>query len=625
MPIVEREWEWHFAASPEALWPLIADTARIGEANGVPRYTVTDIPQPDGRVERVGSARRFGMTMTWDEGVPEWIANRRYRHERRFRSRIIRGLASRIMLDPEVDGTRVRYRMTVEACSPVALALRCGGMRRAGKTLDELFREAARFAELNQPPDHSGAPTVVSSAVSERVTTQAKSLAERGHEAAHQLADHLLGAPETELERMRPRALARRWQVAPRVAIETCLAAVREGLLTLRWDLVCPQCRGAKLTATSLDQLPQGAHCSSCNIDYERDLAQNVEVTFEPAAAVRELGAGSYCLASPLLSEHIKVQQRLAPGKRAVIDALLPDGNYRVRTVEPGGSSELTITDGRVPEITLGAGEPVLGALGDPGEIVARNDGPAALTLVIEDRRWAQDALTAHEATTMQAFRDLFADAVLRPGDQVAIGRIAFLFTDIKGSTDLYNRVGDARAYGFVREHYAVLTRVVREHDGAVVKTIGDAVMAAFTNPVNALDAALKIRDEIAAFNRHIAEETAGENIAILVKIGLHSGACIAVTLNDRLDYFGSTVNLAARLEHQSEGGDIVLSETMAQEPGVAEQLAKLDVASETALVKGFSDQISLRRILGPAVSSMVSHQHGTARDRSDAEPVERG
>jgi class 3 adenylate cyclase len=98
----------------------------------------------------------------------------------------------------------------------------------------------------------------------------------------------------------------------------------------------------------------------------------------------------------------------------------------------------------------------------------------------------------------MQAFRDLFADAVLRPGDQVAIGRIAFLFTDIKGSSDLYNRVGDARAYGFVREHYAVLTRAVREHDGAVVKTIGDAVMAAFADPVNALDAALAIRDDIA-------------------------------------------------------------------------------------------------------------------------------
>jgi class 3 adenylate cyclase len=315
---------------------------------------------------------------------------------------------------------------------------------------------------------------------------------------------------------------------------------------------------------------------------------------------VRDIGVGSYCLASPLLAEHIKVQQRLAPGERATIAASLPDGGYRVRTIEPGGGSEFTVTGGRVPEIALGAGDPVLGAVGEAGAIAVRNDGAAAKTLVIEDRRWAQDALTAHEATTMQAFRDLFADAVLRPGDQVAIGRIAFLFTDIKGSTGLYNRVGDARAYGFVREHYAVLTRAVREHDGAVVKTIGDAVMAAFTHPADALDAALAIRDDILEFNRRLAAETHNENVAILVKIGLHSGACIAVTLNDRLDYFGSAVNLAARLQGESEGGDIVLSQTMAGEPGIAERLAPLDAKSELAVLKGFAEPVALRRIPAP-------------------------
>jgi class 3 adenylate cyclase len=600
MPVVEREWEWHFAASPEALWPLVADTARIGEANGFPRYTITDTPRPDGTVERIGSARRFGMTIAWEEGVPEWIAGRSYRHERQFKSRLICRLASRILLDPEAGGTRLRYRMTFEVCWPLALALRLGGIKRTEKILDKLFRDAARFAEMDMPAEVATATTPVSPAIRSRVKATAKVLAERGHEAALLLADYVLDAPDNELERMRPRALARRWKVAPRAAIETCLAAVYDGLLTLRWDLVCPQCRGAKLTATSLDQLPQGAHCSSCNIDYEGDFTRNVEVTFEPAAAVRELGAGSYCLASPLLAEHIKVQQHLAPGERAVIEASLPHGGYRARTVEPGSSIEFTIAGGRVPEIVLSDGAPVLGASGEPGHINMRNTGSAAKMLVIEDRRWAQDALTAHEATTMQAFRDLFAGAVLRPGDQVAIGRIAFLFTDIKGSTDLYNRVGDARAYGFVREHYAVLTRAVREHDGAVIKTIGDAVMAAFTDPANALDAALAIRDEIAAFNRQLVEEEGAEDVAILVKIGLHSGACIAVTLNDRLDYFGSTVNLAARVQNESAGGDIVLSETMAHEHGVAERLAALGARPETAHVKGFAEPVALRRIPAP-------------------------
>jgi len=598
MPIVERMWKWHFAASPEALWPLLADTGRLNEAVGFTRYTLTETPRPDGSVERIGTTRRFGTTLSWEEGVPEWIWNRRYRHTRRFRSAIVRAVTAEIEFWPAADGTDVQFRLAIAAMWPVALALSCGGMRGYGKKIDRLFREAAGFAEAGVAQGFSVPSAPVPDAVRRRVLAQAQALAERGHDVAPRLAAHILDAPETELERMQPRALARRWQAAPRAVIETCLAAVREGMLTLRWDLVCPRCRGAKVTATSLDELPRGAHCPSCNIDFEGDFARNVEVTFEPAPSVRAIGSGGFCLANPLVSEHIKFQWRVKPGHgRGFLGVALPDGEYRARTVEPGGTADFTITDGSIPSITLTPGDPLIGE-GGSGSIHVVNLGPVERHAVIEDRRWAQDALTAHEATTMQAFRDLFADAVLRPGDQVAIGRIAFLFTDIKGSSDLYNRVGDARAYGFVREHYAVLTRAVREHDGAVVKTIGDAVMAAFANPADALDAALAIRADIARFN---GEVEAGAGVAIVVKLGLHAGPCIAVTLNDRLDYFGRAVNLAARLQGESRGVDIVLSEAMAEElsasPGVAERLAALAPIAETARVKGFAEPIALRRI----------------------------
>jgi class 3 adenylate cyclase len=147
-----------------------------------------------------------------------------------------------------------------------------------------------------------------------------------------------------------------------------------------------------------------------------------------------------------------------------------------------------------------------------------------------------------------------------------------------------------------VREHYVVLTRAVREHDGAVVKTIGDAVMAAFSSPAEGLAAALAICERIAEFDRRLEAET-GASGTIQVKIGLHCGPCIAVTLNDRLDYFGQTVNLAARLQGESRGGDIVISETMAREPVVRVMLAELTTAVESAMVKGFPEMVALRRI----------------------------
>ena len=102
---------------------------------------------------------------------------------------------------------------------------------------------------------------------------------------------------------------------------------------------------------------------------------------------------------------------------------------------------------------------------------------------------------------TLQAFRDLFSTEVLRPGDEVAIGRVTLLFSDLKGSTALYEAVGDAAAYHLVRAHFAYLAAIVREHDGAIVKTIGDAVMAAFHEPLQALRAAIAMQERVASFN----------------------------------------------------------------------------------------------------------------------------
>ena len=605
--MIELIWEWRFAAPPESLWPVLADTARFNEAMRLPRYLVTETPQPDGEVQRTGSARKFGIALSWEEGVPEWVTPRRFAHERRFPSGPLQRIATEIAIDPVDDpaggaASRVQYRLRVTPRFPgVGLLLRLGPLRPFGRRLDRLFRDAAAVAAAGGNAVFPVLPPSLSTAVRERIMTRSRAISEQGYGTADRLAAHLLEAPDSEVERMRPRALARRWQVEPRQVIETCLAAAREGLLILRWDLICPRCRGAKAVVTSLDKLPKGAHCPSCNIPFDRDFSRNVEVTFDPADDIRPVMAGTFCLASPLAAEHVKVQRRLAAGAAALIEADLPDGPYRARTVEAGGAADFSVAGETLPEIVLGDGDPVFGPGRDPGRLRARNDTARERTLVIEDQRWRADALTAHEVTTMQAFRDLFGDAVLRPGDQVEIRRVALMFTDIKGSSDLYNRLGDAQAYGWVREHFAVLARAVRAHDGAVVKTIGDAVMAAFSNPIDALAAAVDIRENIVAFNRTIAAPSAGGEMPIIVKLGLHCGPCIAVTLNDRLDYFGRTVNLAARLEGESRGGDIVLSDAMAAEPGLSETLERLLPTAEVALVKGFAEPIALRRVPAPA------------------------
>jgi class 3 adenylate cyclase len=191
----------------------------------------------------------------------------------------------------------------------------------------------------------------------------------------------------------------------------------------------------------------------------------------------------------------------------------------------------------------------------------------------------------------MQSFRDLFGEETLRPGDEVGIDQVTLMFTDLKGSTALYSRLGDAPAYGLVREHFAVLTGVVRRNDGAIVKTIGDAVMAAFADPADAVRAALEMHHAVIEFN----ERTGWD--AIVLKLGIHAGPCIAVTLNDRLDYFGTTVNLAARLQDRSEGEDLVLSANLIDDPAVAPLVEGLPLGAEMARIKGFDKPVSYLRL----------------------------
>ncbi len=225
-----------------------------------------------------------------------------------------------------------------------------------------------------------------------------------------------------------------------------------------------------------------------------------------------------------------------------------------------------------------------------PGTVTFVNDAGFELAALIEERTWTRQALTAPEVISLQAFRDLFAEATLRPGDDAGVSQVALLFTDLRGSTELYERVGDAAAYNLVRGHFTLLADIVRNHDGAVVKTIGDAVMASFDEPVNAVRAALAMQTRIAT------SAQGGEHLVL--KVGVHAGPSVVVTLNDRLDYFGSTVNMAARLQGQSVGGDIVLSQAIASDPAVREILGAVPKRAETVALKGFTEPVGFLRVL---------------------------
>ena len=189
--------------------------------------------------------------------------------------------------------------------------------------------------------------------------------------------------------------------------------------------------------------------------------------------------------------------------------------------------------------------------------------------------------LSGADVLSNQTFLDLFETETVVASEGLGVTRLAFVFTDLEGSTAMYDRMGDMRAFELVRMHFGLLRESVVRNSGAMVKTIGDAVMATFVDPRDALLAAIHMLAMVDQFN------AAQGDVLLRLKVGVHWGACLAVTLNDRLDYFGQTVNLAARVQSLAHANEIVISHDVAVQPSVDELIQKLEETSAIVQVKG--------------------------------------
>jgi class 3 adenylate cyclase len=201
--------------------------------------------------------------------------------------------------------------------------------------------------------------------------------------------------------------------------------------------------------------------------------------------------------------------------------------------------------------------------------------------------------LTAKRLLTNQTFRDIYRTETLEVDQRLKITSLTFLFTDLKGSTALYERVGDLVAYDLVRQHFHTLYEVVAGEAGAVVKTIGDAVMATFPTPDRALAAALRMREEMARINAERRNED------LLLKIGIHEGPCLAVTLNNSQDYFGQTVNMAARVQGLASSHAIFATESVVEDEKAAQILVNsgLRPTKQRAALRGIADETTVYEI----------------------------
>ena len=590
--LVSRTYNFDFDHPVNKLWALVSDTPRWGEASGFPKYRVSEKLQADGTVKVSGKIEIAGMTLTWEDPPVNWIAERWFEQRRLFTKGPMASMTTVARLDDSGSNSRLSLELIFDTRNLLGTFIAKRMVSAFGAKVQALLEDADKLIKAEQPElfVSSYQPSQSSLQRAEKLRENIKS-SPYDHGLSAKLVEYINANQEVDLWAMRPIAIARRWGASTRDVIELFLQAVRSGLLESRWDILCPRCRVSKSTTSNIGELPRGVHCEACNIDFQSDFASNVELSFSPSPSIRAVEYGHYCRSGPGVTPHIKGQCSLAPGESRSLPLTLNAGDYRLRTLEAGEELTLSWNERAFPKIHVHDQQVEIVGDSPKNEIALVNSGNTHRTVVIEEQSWLRDVLTAERATTLQAFRDLFSDQVLRPGDEVSIRNISFMFTDLVGSSSLFSDMGDANAYHIVREHFSDLEQIVRHHAGTIVKTSGDGIHAAFLTPDDALQASIEIQRSMLDFNRRLDADS------IAIRIGLHSGSSIAVNLNGRLDYYGAAVNLAARLESLGEAGDITMSRTFVSDPVVEALLRDYDKHESEQVLKGFSEAIGYVRV----------------------------
>jgi len=438
-------------------------------------------------------------------------------------------------------------------------------------------------------------------------------------------------APDHALSRVNVIYFATKAGLDQERTIAAFLHASRLGIFELSWNVLCPGCGGVLDTSTTLKSVNREEYdCAMCATEYRPTLDEMVEVTFTVSRRIRRIAAhdphelqlaeyfrqvfwgSGFDVPEDFerVFEEVTLDAiELPPGEKALMSLQLPAEFVIVMDPVTHGTQFLDVKGEPTRErqnLSL-----VFDKVRKPTGTTTMRPGPLRLSL--ENRTdtrllpglWIagdklhellgrrRPFLTAKRLLTNQVFRDIYGTDTIDAEQRLKITSLTFLFTDLKGSTELYERVGDLAAFDLVRAHFRVLNEIVAAEAGAIVKTIGDAVMATFPTPDRALAAALRMREAMRDLNdRHSRED-------LLLKIGIHEGPCLAVVLNDRQDYFGTTVNMAARVQALADSRAILATRTVVAYPEASTLLetSGLTPTSQRRALRGIADEVAVYEI----------------------------
>ncbi|MCB1138684.1 MAG: adenylate/guanylate cyclase domain-containing protein [Leptospiraceae bacterium] len=558
------EYFWHYdlPVRPEQFWPFISDSSRMNREVG---YEEVFYHEEKGTLYGYSGEGRFRQE--WIEFPFEWNYPVYIRRLRKYS----KGLPSynfiQGYIEPTDTGCTVYIHNVVYSHEKLARRLLPGYLEPFGERYGATFRRAAEAIENTESVDSVYPPIPVKiGEEGERILEERLlRLRESGFSASEikELRQFIVSGDCSDLHRIRPLALHHPLQDAHR-RVAMFMHGVLAGLFTMNYEVICPHCRGNRESRASLAQVPPRSECHICEIEFQTGGKESLEITFRLHPSIAETRPRLFCAAEPSHKTHVRLQRMLSAGPQQ-FPANLSAGRYRflLQKEQLPLAADFKRQETDVP--------------GMNGQCKVENPFNKEALLMVEEPSQAVAALRPSMLFRMQEFRDLFAGEQLAADLQIDLGRQTIAFVDIVGSTRFYEERGDGPAFGEVKRHFEHLFRIVQKHRGAVIKTIGDGAMFCFPSPLNALKAGLESTSLFAAGE---------EGLHLAIRYTMHEGPCLAVNFNTGIDFFGRTVNLAAKLQNITGANQVCLSQDVHGNPDIQDFLRQRGIKPASEVLR---------------------------------------
>ena len=386
-------------------------------------------------------------------------------------------------------------------------------------------------------------------------------------------------AESSPLDRLRisPYRVAESRNFDVHALVQAFLLGTQVDLFDLSWEVHCPRCNMLTERFSDLPHAREQSSCPMCEFAFRADLSDRIEVTFSLNRAIEDLGFPPVCVPPAILDPRGNIACPQGQYVSTVVD--LAQGQYRYfcpltlskGVLEVAGDSSEAIQSVTLTQLAGNELAPSAVTV-RPGRVqfVLHNVGHPISGLWIHSNRLSEDLplsalkrrLSGLELLHYPIYQRLFGDRVLSARERLQVSSVTIVFTDITGSTRMYEEIGDPQAYNLVRDHFEIIQQVFESCGGRLVKTIGDAVMASFLSNRSGLRAVDEAQRRLEQYNQSVPDAR-----RLQLRFGMHRGPAIMVNLNGQMDYFGRTVNKAARVQAIARSNELSVSEEVFTDP----------------------------------------------------------